>query len=166
MTRCANAALSSPFANRPFYSGKSAIMRLLALVLLAFGLGACESKIASHGHTIDEVELAQVLPGTSTRVDVLANLGQPSFEGAFGSPKIYYVSQVMVEPPGGKKATDSRTIFVITFDKNDVVSEIDLLDETTGNIVAHLDATTPTPGDTYGFVDQAFSNLKRRRNAE
>ena len=156
MTRCANAEFFKDFS----------AARILALVIVMFGLAACEARIASHGHSVDNAELDQIELGVSTRVDVLAGLGQPSFEGSFGANKLYYVSQIMIEPAGGKKTTQSRTVLAFSFDEQDVLTSLDVTDETTGNTVAHLDAKTPTPGDTFGLVDQIFSNLKRRRATE
>ena len=132
--------------------------------LVFAGLGGCESKTMTHGHSIDEVNLSEIRVGESTRIDLLASFGKPSFNGAFNSGKIYYVSQFMVEPAGGKKKTETRQIVAFTLDADDIVTAIDLIDETSGRTVLYLDEKTPTPGDKFGAMDQVFSNLKRRRN--
>ena len=132
--------------------------------LVFLGLGGCESKTMTHGHSIDEANLSEIRVGESTRIDLLASFGKPSFNGAFNSGKVYYVSQVMVEPAGGKKKTETRQIVAFTLDANDIVTAIDLIDETSGRTVLYLDEKTPTPGDNFGAMDQVFSNLKRRRN--
>ena len=132
--------------------------------LVFLGLGGCESKTMTHGHSIDEANLSEIRVGESTRIDLLASFGKPSFNGAFNSGKVYYVSQVMVEPAGGKKITETRQIVAFTLDANDIVTAIDLIDETSGRTVLYLDEKTPTPGDNFGAMDQVFSNLKRRRN--
>ena len=132
--------------------------------LVFVGLSGCESKTMTHGHSIDEANLSEIRVGESTRIDLLASFGKPSFNGAFDSGKIYYVSQVMVEPAGGKKKTEKRQIVAFTLDADDIVTAIDLIDETSGRTVLYLDEKTPTPGDNFGAIDQVFSNLKRRRN--
>ena len=58
---------------------------LLSIVLM--GLAACESRIRTHGHTIDEAELAKIELGKSKKSDLIFILGKPSFDGAFGSGK-------------------------------------------------------------------------------
>jgi len=141
------------------------VMSMIALAVL-IGLGGCESRVFNHGHSIDEVELNAIKIGESTRIDLLSTLGKPSFEGAFRSDKIYYVSQFMIEPPAGRKATETRQLFAFTFNENDVVTAVDMFDEATGKLVLHLDEKTPTPGDNLGVIDQIFSNLKRRRAQE
>ncbi len=142
------------------------ISMLRASMLAAFvfiALTSCESKTATHGNSIDQATLDKIRIGESTRNDLLAIFGKPSFNGAFNSGKIYYVSQFMVEPAGGIKQTETRQIVAFTFNEDNIVSMIDLIDETSGKSVVYLDDKTPTPGDNFGMLDQVFSNLKRRR---
>ncbi|MBT6122239.1 MAG: outer membrane protein assembly factor BamE [Candidatus Puniceispirillum sp.] len=136
------------------------------LSVALIGTSACESRISSHGHTIDEAELAKIELGKSKKSDLIFILGKPSFEGAFGSGKSYYVSQTMEEPVAGINETTSRTIVMFTIDNEDIVRAVDVLDETSGLSIAHIDEKTPTPGNTYGAIDQIFKNLKRRRATE
>jgi outer membrane protein assembly factor BamE (lipoprotein component of BamABCDE complex) len=57
-------------------------------------------------------------------------------------------------------------IYAFTFDANNNLQEIDLIDEKSGLNVAHIESKTPTPGDTFGVVEQIFSNLKRQQATE
>lgn len=142
------------------------VLALRASMLATFifiGLASCESKTSTHGNSIDRAALDKIRVGESTRSDLLVLFGKPSFSGAFNSDKIYYVSQFMVEPAGGIKQTETRQIVAFTFNDDDIVSMIDLIDETSGKRVVYLDDKTPTPGDNFGLLDQVFSNLKRRR---
>ena len=132
--------------------------------LIIFSLAGCESKTMTHGHSIDKTNLKEIQIGQSTRNDLLESFGKPSFKGAFNSGKIYYVSQYMVEPAGGKKRTETRQIVAFTLNVDDIVTAINFIDETSGKSVVYLDEKTPTPGDNFGAIDQVFSNLKRRRN--
>ena len=130
--------------------------------LFCFGLfGGCGERISEHGHTITQVELNAIEIGKSKKPDVVAALGQPSFEGAFNSQKIYYVSQIMEAPVAGINTTKARTIYTFTFDNDNLLQSIQLTDEESGKIVAHIDEKTPTPGDTYGVLEQVFSNIRR-----
>ena len=135
---------------------------LLSFGLLCFGIiGGCGERISEHGHTITQIELSAIEIGRSKKADVLHALGQPSFEGAFDSQKLYYVSQIMEAPVAGINTTKARTIYSFTFDNNNILQSIDLTDEESGNVIAHIDEKTPTPGDTYGVFKQIFSNLRR-----
>ena len=114
-------------------------MTALIVAILAMGLASCESRISSHGHAVDVVELSQIIPGETRLADLQAVLGQPSFEGAFESGKVYYISEVMVEPPGGRKRASTRTLIVISLDGKDIVTAIEVRDETSGKTIAYLD---------------------------
>ena len=130
--------------------------------LFCFGLlVGCGERISEHGHTITQVELGSIKIGKSKRADVLERLGQPSFEGAFDSQKLYYVSQIMEAPVAGINTTKARTIYTFTFDNDDVLQSIQLTDKESGKVVSHIDEKTPTPGATYGVFEQIFSNIRR-----
>ena len=142
--------------------GAHRLRMALVAMIAAIALAGCESTIAPHGHSIDSIELDQIVPGQTTHADVRAVLGKPSFEGAFDSGKIYYLSEVMIEPPGGRKRLSARTMIVIALDEAGVVTEIEVRDETSGNRIAYLDEKSPTPGDNFGVAEQIFSTLRRQ----
>lgn len=138
-----------------------AISGLFALL----SLSACGERVSSHGHLIDAYDLEQIVIGETTKQDILLTLGKPSFEGAFGSGKIYYVSQNMVQPAGGRKQTTSREIFTFIFDETQLLDDIIVTDETTGLEIATLKAKTPTPGAELSVINQIFANIRRRNTS-
>ena len=138
-----------------------AISGLFALL----SLSACGERVSSHGHLIDAYDLEQIVIGETTKQDILFTLGKPSFEGAFGSGKIYYVSQNMVQPAGGRKQTTSREIFTFIFDETELLDDIIVTDETTGLEIATLKAKTPTPGAELSVINQIFANIRRRNTS-
>jgi outer membrane protein assembly factor BamE (lipoprotein component of BamABCDE complex) len=129
-------------------------------------VGGCGDRISSHGHIINENELKQINIGTTTRADILDMLGQPSFKGAFDTQKLYYSSQVMLQPVASTKQTQKRIIYIFTLDDKNILQSIDLINKEDGLQIAHIDDKTPTPGDTFGILEQVFSNLKRRKVEE
>jgi len=129
-------------------------------------VGGCGDRISSHGHIINENELKQINIGTTTRADILDMLGQPSFKGAFDTQKLYYSSQVMLQPVASTKQTQKRIVYIFTLDDKNVLQSIDLINKEDGLQIAHIDDKTPTPGDTFGILEQVFSNLKRRKVEE
>ena len=150
------------------------IVRQIKQGLIALGIGifclgslsGCGERISEHGHVINQAEMNTIKIGQTSRADIIGMLGQPSFEGAFDTRKIYYASQVMELPVAGISKTKSRVIYIFSFDTNNNLQEIDLIDEKSGINVVHIDSKTPTPGNTFGVVEQIFLNLKRRRATE
>ncbi len=134
---------------------------------LACGLlAACGARVSQHGHMVNKTELENIEIGVSSREDVIEILGQPSFEGIYDTRKLYYTSQVMEQPVGGINTPTSRTIYILTIDQNNKLESIDLKDKSNGKDIVLADEKTSTPGDTYGFIDQIFSNVKRRQAEE
>ena len=129
-------------------------------------VGGCGDRISSHGHIINENELKQINIGITTRADILDMLGQPSFKGAFDTQKLYYSSQVMLQPVASTKQTQKRIVYIFTLDDKNMLQSIDLINKEDGLQIAHIDDKTPTPGDTFGILEQVFSNLKRRKVEE
>ena len=129
-------------------------------------VGGCGDRVSSHGHIINENELKQINIGTTTRADILDMLGQPSFKGAFDAQKLYYSSQVMLQPVASTKQTQTRLVYIFTLDNNNILQSIDLINKEDGFRIAHIDDKTPTPGDTFGILEQVFSNLKRGQKSE
>ena len=137
----------------------------IGIFCLAF-LAGCGERISEHGHVIDQTEMDTIKIGQTNRAEIIDMLGRPSFEGAFDDRKIYYASQIMELQVAGINKTKSRVIYAFSFDADNNLQEIDLIDEKTGLNVTHIEAKTPTPGDTFGVVEQIFLNIKRRQAAE
>ena len=145
--------------------GQSRILSFALFCLASLGLAAmsgCGDRISSHGHVINESELKQITIGTTTKADIVQLLGQPSFAGAFDTQKLYYSSQVMLQPVASVKQTQRRVIYIFTLNKNNIVEDIDLIDKNNGLTIAHIDDKTPTPGDTFGILEQVFTNVRRQ----
>lgn len=144
-------------------------MRFTLFFVTSLGLGAiggCGDRISNHGHIINENELKKINIGTTTRADILDMLGQPSFKGAFNTRKLYYSSQVMLQPVASTKQIQTRMVYIFTLNDKNTLQSIDLINQEDGLQIAHIDDKTPTPGDTFGIIEQIFSNLKRRQAEE
>jgi outer membrane protein assembly factor BamE (lipoprotein component of BamABCDE complex) len=154
--------LVHPSLVHPFLAHLPLVILLLASLVLA----SCAPRLASHGHPLEDFVLESLIPGESRKADILNRIGQPSFEGAFGSGKLYYVSQTMITPVGGSKETQKRALYILSFDQNNILQSIDMIDEAESINVVTNKESTPTPGDTFGAVEQIFSNLRRRQAEE
>ena len=139
---------------------KSTKTLLMATAVTAVLLSGCSSTVLSHGNQLNPATLSKVEPGRTRLIELEALFGRPSADGAFDSGKVYYISQIMEEKPGGRKTVVARTIVSFTIDENGIVDAMDIDDAATGRRIYHLDAQTPTPGDNYGILQQIFSNVR------
>lgn len=145
-----------------FYA--SPMSRLITPVVIAtfLSLGACSNVVQTHGRLIEAAELEQVQIGTTTRADIISLFGQPSFEGAFNSGRIYYNQQTMLQKVAGLNTTQSRELIMFSFDKNNTLLDVEIKDEKSDISIATSERKTPTPGQNLTVIDQIFSNLRRR----
>ena len=139
---------------------------IYALTLCLVMLGGCGARVSSHGHMINENELKKIDLGKTTKAEILQIFGRPSFDGAFDKKRLHYSSQVMLQPVAGVKMTQKRIIYIFKLDNDNVLQSIELIDEEDGLTIALVDDKTPTPGDTFGVIEQVFSNIKRQKPKE
>ena len=145
--------------------GRFRLTRFALFCLASLGLATisgCGDRVSSHGHVINENELKQIVIGTTRKAEIVQLLGQPSFAEAFDTQKLYYSSQVMIQPVASVKQTQRRVIYIFTLNKNNVLEAIDLVNKDDGLTIAHIDDKTPTPGDTFGILEQVFKNVRRQ----
>ena len=137
------------------------LLSCFALIMSLAIFSGCSSKISTHGHTLEKAKLDLLVPGETSLSDILILFGKPSFDGAFGSGKIYYNNQVMETEVAGHSKTVSRTLLILTIDKNEILQNLEI-QSIDGDIeITKLEAKTPTPGDNYGLAEQSFSNFRK-----
>jgi len=138
------------------------ILSFLAIGLALTMITSCGSRVQSHGRLVEDSQLELIEIGVSTKQDILSVLGQPSFEGAFNSGKIYYNNQTMTREVAGKNEVSGRALFIFTFDNNNILQEIEARDQSTDMQIVKIDKATPTPGENLSATEQILSNLRRR----
>ena len=70
---------------------------------------------------------------------------------------------MMVQPIASTKQIQKRIVYIFSFNDKNKLQSIEVIDKEDGFQIAHIDDKTPTPGDTFGMLDQIFSNLKRQQ---
>ena len=141
-------------------------LKIAFLFTLITALSACEATIITHGRFVEADELDRLELGVTTQAETIAILGQPSFEGAFNSGRLYYNNQKMEKKVAGTTSTIERELIVLIFDNNNVLQGLELRNKNSDEKIIKLEAKTPTPGDKLTIVDQIFSNLRRGKVAE
>ncbi|MCC6718169.1 MAG: outer membrane protein assembly factor BamE [Acetobacteraceae bacterium] len=145
-------------------------LALLALLLLAGApLGGCSGDstgflsfpIQARGNRVDAEQLAQLVPGTSTRGDVAALLGSPTARAAFDDNTWIYISEMTKPVIGATNAVYDQTSIVVAFDQAGVLRRIETKGMDDAVPVAIVARTTPTPGSEASFLQQLLGNVGR-----
>jgi outer membrane protein assembly factor BamE (lipoprotein component of BamABCDE complex) len=139
---------------------KRALFRSSAVALmLAAGAAACSPTRTTHGFITDAQNSAPVQVGVDTKSSVLARMGTPSTTAAFDEASWYYISSAQQRYAFFRPRTVDRTITVVRFDGNDMVSAVDRYGMERGRVVAFNDDVTPTRGRELGLIEQIFGNI-------
>jgi len=113
------------------------------------------------GNKVDAEELAQLVPGTSTRQDVTALLGSPTAHATFDDNTWIYIAQITRPVIGGFQGVEDQQVTVLTFDAKGVLTGIQkktLADSMPVDVVAR---TTPSPGTEASILQQLLGNVGR-----
>jgi outer membrane protein assembly factor BamE (lipoprotein component of BamABCDE complex) len=134
--------------------------RLSAIILTGLLLGAgCKPVITTHGNMLSQNKVAQVKPMESTRADVQALLGPPTTVSTFDDKTWYYIGETDSREGIFDHDVAKRQMVKVTFDDQDHVTDVSLVDSTKVAEVEPSHRRTPTAGKEYTAVQQFVGNL-------
>ena len=113
----------------------------------------------TRGNNVDSRELAQLVPGTSSRADVTALLGSPTTHATFDDNTWLYISEVTKPEIAGTNAVMDQQVVALTFDQQGVLRNISHKTQKDSVPVAVVSATTPSPGKEVSFWAQLLGNV-------
>ena len=124
-------------------------------------LASCSPITDLRGHSEEQADYSQIVPGQTTSEDVRALLGSPSAQSSFGDKTWYYITNKketrgMLAP----KVVDQQ-VTAIRFDENDTVAEIGKVDKEAAKPVEYVERTTPTEGRSMTIMEQLLGNFGR-----
>jgi len=140
-------------------SGKGPLGRIAAVLLLGAALAACAPQYRYHGYMPSDSELATVVPGQSTREDVIALVGAPTATGVINNDAFYYVQSRFRDY--GYRATEEveRQLLKISFAPSGVVQNIERFGLEDGNVVALSRRVTDDNLRDTTFIRQLLGNV-------
>jgi outer membrane protein assembly factor BamE (lipoprotein component of BamABCDE complex) len=132
-----------------------------AILALTLGLGAagCAPTTQVHGYVPPPSDVARVRPGVDTTATVEEILGLPTSTGLLRDSAWFYVQSVFESYAYNPPRVVDRTVLVVNFDPNGVVTGLDEYGVEDGRIVNLTARTTDTGGRQLGLLEQLFGNL-------
>ena len=138
-----------------------------SLVLLAF-LGGCSMMPSfltyppqTRGNMVDAETLKQLVPGTSTRNDVIALIGSPTTKATFDDNTWLYIGEVTKPVIAGTQVDLDQQVVALTFDAQGVLRTIETKTADDGLPVSMASGATPSPGSEATFMQQLLGNVGR-----
>ncbi len=136
---------------------RKSLVLLSCLTLLA----ACEPTIATRGNLVDADKLAEVKIDTSTREDVVNQLGSPTQVGTFDENVWYYFGRRTEQYAFFNPEVMDQKAVEIRFDDQGVVTAVNKLDSAAAHEVDPVTRRTPTYGHDVTFLEQLMGNMGR-----
>jgi outer membrane protein assembly factor BamE (lipoprotein component of BamABCDE complex) len=132
----------------------------IALVLAGLLLlPACSPIITTHGNMLPESKLKQVTPNVSTRADVMSYWGPPTTVSAFDNNTWYYIGETDSHKGVFAPEVEKRQMIKVTFDTDDKVTGVSIVDNKLAKNVDFVPRKTPTAGKEYTAAQQFIGDL-------
>lgn len=134
-------------------------LRAAAAGLSIAVLVACSPTYQNHGYIPPEEDLNQLVVGVDTRGTVDDVIGAPTASGMMGDGDYYYVRSRMKQFGPKRPEEIERQVVAISFDRNDVVANIETFDLQDGMVVPLTRRVTDNSVTGKGFLRQMLGNL-------
>ncbi len=125
----------------------------------AVALAGCAPTTQVHGYIPPAADVARLTPGVDTTATVEETLGLPTSTGLLRDTAWFYVQSVFENYAFYPARVVDRTVLVVSFDANGVVTGIETYGVEDGRIVNLTARTTETGGRQLGVLEQIFGNI-------
>lgn len=134
-------------------------LTLAGASLMALQLAACSPTITTQGNMLHAAAIEQIRPETSMRADVERLWGPPSAVSSFDPNVWYYIGETMSQKGVFEPEIQKRQIVKVTFNGQDNVTGVEVLDNADVEEIAIQSRHTPTAGKEFTAVQQFLSNI-------
>lgn len=131
------------------------------VIALIAAIAACSPIERSHGYVPADDQLDQVIVGVDTKATVADVVGRPSAAGILDGAGWYYVRSEFVTRGPLPKNEVSREVVAISFDADEVVTNVERFGLEEGRVVALSRRVTDSNVQGVGFLRQLFGNIGR-----
>jgi outer membrane protein assembly factor BamE (lipoprotein component of BamABCDE complex) len=140
------------------------LKRTMTILALAALLAACTPTQATHGNKVEDYRMAEVIPGISTRTNVLKSLGSPTTTAPFDDNIWYYISQKTEKTGIFDPEVVEESVVVVAFNEEGIVQTIQPVEANRVD-VPRVRRKTPTGGNEVTFLEQLLGNVGKFNRA-
>jgi len=141
--------------------------RLVRSLLVLALLGGCSMPgflsypPQMRGNMVDADAMKQLVPGTTTRKDVVALMGSPTAKATFDDSTWLYIAEVTKPVIGGTQTVLDQQVVALTFDDKGILRNVATKTADDGKSVSMASGATPSPGSEATFMQQLLGNVGR-----
>lgn len=133
--------------------------RVLVLTAVTAFVVGCTSTYTIHGYVPSDLELENILVGVDTRSTVEEIVGRPSSTGVLSDGAWYYISSRIEYFAYRKPEVIDRTVLAISFDKNNVVQNIERFGLEDGRVITFSRRVTTASVEGTTFWRQLINSI-------
>ncbi len=144
-------------------------LRSLSIAIFGLMLVSCAGEndnIENRGYIAKFSDFSKIKVGSSTKGDVMRELGSPSTTSMFGSETWFYIGKEQTKETFFKPEVKTYDAYGIEFNKSGVVSAINKKDKNSLKEFAVSDDFTRTSGSKITIWQQLLGNIGRFSPAE
>jgi len=139
----------------------TSVGRILTVGLLAAALGACTPQFRTHGYAPSDTELKELIVGVDTRASVEDTFGPATTGGVGPRDGMYYVETQWRDYGWRAPQPLSRQVVVVSFDTDDVISNIERFTLQDGRVVPLSRRVTDSPVQNRTLLRQILGSIGR-----
>jgi outer membrane protein assembly factor BamE (lipoprotein component of BamABCDE complex) len=113
----------------------------------------------TRGNKVDEEQLKELVPGTSTKADVTALIGSPTQKATFDENTWLYITEITRPRVGQTLGVLDQDVVVLSFDDRGVLTGAKTVTKADATPVSVASETTPSPGTEASFMQQLLGNI-------
>ena len=115
----------------------------------------------TRGNKVEDDQLRELVPGTSTKADVTALIGSPTMKASFDENTWLYITEVTRPRLGRTPGVLDQSVVVLAFDDRGVLTGVKTVTRADAIPVEVASRTTPSPGTEASFLQQLLGNIGR-----
>lgn len=136
-------------------------VKICAVSLALLAITACTNIDRKHGYVPSEEDLAEIVVGVDTKDTVADLVGRPTTQGLLAGSGWFYVKSKFRTYGIRQNQEIDREVVSITFDENDVVTNIEHFGLEDGQVVAFSRRVTDSNIKGISILRQLFGNVGR-----
>ena len=144
------------------HSSRPNFRRTVAALALCLAVTACGWLLPppqTRGNKVEQEQLKELVPGTSTKADVTALIGSPTERAMFDENTWLYITEVTRPRLGRTLGVLDQGVVILSFDDRGVLADVKTVSDADAVSVSVASRTTPSPGTEASFMQQLLGNI-------
>ena len=122
-------------------------------------LSACEGQYRNHGYMPPKEQIDELVVGVDTREGIIEAVGAPTISAVELENAIYYVRSRVHHRGYARPDEIDREVLVLTFGKNQVLSNIERFGIEKGRVIALEHRVTALPGGDRSALQRILASI-------